>query len=99
MSCGQRQGLHALQLADAHEGPIHLLLSDVVMPNMTGEVLADRLLSKHPKMKILFVSGYTDRALADQGSFLRGRDLLVKPFTGGALARRVREVLDRPAAG
>ncbi|HET8550096.1 MAG TPA: ATP-binding protein, partial [Bryobacteraceae bacterium] len=86
----------ALRLAETHKGPIHLLLSDVVMPGMGGPELARKLVALRPDLKVAFMSGYMDHAvsreiLADHGWFLE------KPFTKAALLRLVRDVLDRPA--
>jgi two-component system, cell cycle sensor histidine kinase and response regulator CckA len=79
--------------------PIHLLLTDVVMPGINGRVLAERLALHYPGMKVLFMSGYTDNFIAGHGVLEEGMHLLHKPFTEEALIRKVREVLDagRPA--
>jgi two-component system cell cycle sensor histidine kinase/response regulator CckA len=89
-----RDGSHALQAAADHDGPIHLLITDVVMPGMSGRALADRLLEQHPTMKVLFMSGYTENAIVHHGVLDPGMALLEKPFTPPALARRVRRILD-----
>lgn len=77
------------------ENGIHLLLTDVVMPGMSGHELANHLLSSLPKMKVLFMSGYTDNAIVHHGILEEGVNYIQKPFTVDALARKVREVLDR----
>ncbi len=88
----------ALRLAAGHHGPIHLLVTDVVMPQMNGRALADRLTAQHVGLKVLYVSGYTDDAIVRHGVLEPGIMFLQKPFTPDALARKVREVLDRKGA-
>ena len=87
-------GAQALQLARQHTGPIHLLLTDVVMPGINGRVLAERLAPGQPGMKILYMSGYTDSFIAGHGVLEAGSHLLHKPFTEETLTRKVRELLD-----
>jgi PAS domain S-box-containing protein len=89
-------GEEALQLAEAGPGqqPIHLLVTDVVMPRMGGPHLAEALASRHPETKVLFISGYPDDTLVKHGTVPSNLAFLPKPFTPSALARRVREVLD-----
>lgn len=89
-------GLAALELSKGHPGPIHLLVTDVVMPGLNGSELARRLTAQRPELKVLYMSGYTDDAVALYGVLTADMPLLEKPFTGSGLARRVREVLDRP---
>jgi two-component system, cell cycle sensor histidine kinase and response regulator CckA len=84
----------ALQLATASDGPIHLLLTDVIMPEMSGRVLAEKFALLQPKSKVLYMSGYTDDAVIRHGVLRAKTAFLQKPFTAEALARRVREVLD-----
>ncbi len=83
----------ALEIARRHGRPIHLLLTDVVMPQMSGRVLAKRLTPEHPEMPVLYMSGYTDDAIGHHGVLEPGTMLLQKPFTPDALTRKVREVL------
>ena len=83
----------ALRLADAHPGPIHLLLTDVVMPQMNGRQVADHLLTARPGLKVLFMSGYTDAAIVEHGVLEPGTHFLQKPFTPDGVSRKVREVL------
>jgi PAS domain S-box-containing protein len=88
-------GEEALQRAEQHTDVIHLLLTDVVMPGMSGPELAERLTVEYPALEVLYLSGYTDEAIAHHGVLRAGVELLHKPFTPDALARRVREVLDK----
>jgi len=87
-------GPDALQLTDSHQGRIDLLITDVVMPHMRGTELARRLRTLRPALKVLLVSGYTDRDLFEQEVGADRPALLTKPFTPSALASRVRELLD-----
>ena len=91
-----RDGLQALELAACTPGPIHLLITDVVMPRMGGRELATRLTAQRPDVRVLFSSGYTADAIVDQGVLAEGIDFLQKPYTTGGLSKRVREILDRP---
>jgi CheY-like chemotaxis protein len=87
-------GSKAQQVAAQIIGPIHLLLTDVVMPGMNGRVLAERLAPDHPEMQVLYMSGYTDSFIAGHGVLEPGVHLLRKPFTEEVLLRKVRELLD-----
>ena len=87
-------GTEALAAARSYAGPIHLLLTDVVMPGINGRVLAERLAPLQPGMKVLYMSGYTDTFIAGHGVLEAGTHLLHKPFTEDVLTRKVREVLD-----
>jgi len=89
-------GSEALSLAAAHNGPIDLLITDVVMPDLRGPELARRLVQQRPGLVTLFMSGYMDDALADDPTALPVPvDFIQKPFSPSALAARVREMLDR----
>jgi two-component system cell cycle sensor histidine kinase/response regulator CckA len=88
-------GGEALLLCEAEQAPIHLLVTDVVMPGLGGADLAQRLAPLRPDMKVLFISGYTDQGAARHGTIHPGAAYLEKPFSLDALARKVREVLDR----
>ncbi len=92
-------GEEAVEVARNHDGPIHLLLTDVVMPGMNGRILADQLLAKWPRLKVVYISGYTDSFIAGHGVLEDGTHLLHKPFTEDALIRKIREVLDAKPGG
>jgi PAS domain S-box-containing protein len=87
--------MQALAIAGEHAGRIHLLLSDVVLPGMSGRSLADHLLSVRSGIHVLFMSGYTDDAIVHDGILDPGTSFIQKPFTPEALIRKVRQVLDR----
>ena len=87
-------GEAALRIARQTRSPIQLLLTDLVMPNMSGRELARELSSIHPEAKSLFMSGYTDEAVVRNGSLLPGQAFIQKPFTRETMTRKVRELLD-----
>jgi PAS domain S-box-containing protein len=87
-------GPEAIQICAQHKGTIDLLVTDVMMPQMSGRELAERLAAVRKDLKVLFVSGYTDDAMLQSGSFPPGTAFLQKPFTLGSLLGKVREVLD-----
>ena len=89
-----RHGAEAVEVANRHAGPIHLLVTDVVMPQMSGRELAQRLATLRPDLKVLYMSGYTDDAIVRHGVLASGIAFLSKPFTPDALALKVRELLD-----
>jgi YesN/AraC family two-component response regulator len=91
-----RHGNEAMRIAGAHAGPIHLLMTDVVMPQMGGRELVQKLSAARPEIKVLFVSGYTDENLTPSGG-PGGHAFLQKPFTADGLLRKVRDVLDAGA--
>lgn len=91
-------GKKALEKCGGHKGPIHLLVTDVVMPEMGGAELAKQMMEKHPDLKVLFTSGYTDDAIVHHGVLDKGVEFIEKPFTPASLSRKVREVLDKPGA-
>jgi len=92
-------GEAALKIAEQSEERIHLLLTDVIMPGMTGRALADSLVALRSGLRVLYMSGYTDSAIADQGVLEPGTYLLHKPFSEETLIQKVREVLDAEAQG
>ncbi len=86
----------AERLAGSHGAEIHLLLTDVVMPGMSGHELAKRLTARHRNLRVLYMSGYTHNVIAEDGTLEEGLSFLQKPFTPQVLAQKVRETLDRP---
>lgn len=88
-------GEAALRVCKQHIDPIHLLLTDVVMPGLSGPKLAEHIVSLRPNIRILYTSGYTD-AVTIPGGLCPGVGFLVKPFTAEALTQKVREILDQP---
>jgi two-component system, cell cycle sensor histidine kinase and response regulator CckA len=93
-----QNGDQALDISDGHSGPIHVLLTDVVMPKMSGVEVARRLSGRH-EMLTIFMSGYTDDAIVNHGVLQPGVSLINKPFSLGTLARKIREELGRRAGG
>jgi CheY-like chemotaxis protein len=91
-----KHGQEALLVAKRHHGPIHLMLSDVVMPQMSGRELAEQLSPVRREMKVLYMSGYTDDAIVHHGVLDEGMAFIEKPFTPNALTRKLREVLSAP---
>jgi CheY-like chemotaxis protein len=87
-------GADALDIARRYHGPIHLLLTDVVMPEMSGPELVGRLAPLRPQMKIIYMSGYTADAIDHQGMLDEGIEFLAKPIGVDTLVRKLREVLD-----
>ncbi len=89
-------GQNAIRLCKNHPEPIHLLITDVVMPGMGGKQLAKKVLELYPGAKVLFMSGYTDNAIVHHGVLDEGVNLVQKPFNPEGLAKKAREVLDAP---
>ncbi len=89
-----RHGHEALLVAEQYNGPIHLMLSDVVMPQISGRELAEQLAPLRREMKVLYMSGYTDDAIVHHGVLDAGMAFIEKPFTPNALALKLREVLN-----
>jgi hypothetical protein len=90
-----RSGMEALLICERHPIPIHLLVTDVVMPKMNGRELAKRLKALYPKMRVLFTSGYTGEAINRHGDLEPDFSFLQKPFTPDILVRKIRELLDK----
>jgi CheY-like chemotaxis protein len=88
-------GAEALALAKSHQGSIDLLLTDVVMPGMGGNQLAEELRRWRPEIKVVYVSGYTAHTISDHGVLDAGVEFLAKPFSREALARKLREALSK----
>ncbi len=93
-SCGK----DALDLCGKCEEPIHMVLTDVVMPGMSGRQLADQLIHLYPKMEVLYMSGYTNNAVFHHGVLEKGVNYIQKPFTIGGLMKKMREVLDKSSS-
>jgi nitrogen-specific signal transduction histidine kinase/ActR/RegA family two-component response regulator len=85
----------ARRIADSHKGEIQLLITDVVMPKVSGDELAAQITASRPAIKVLYMSGYTDNAVVNSGILEKEAAFLQKPFTPGALAHKVREVLEK----
>ncbi|HEY6091803.1 MAG TPA: response regulator [Gemmatimonadales bacterium] len=90
------RGSTAIDLARRHKGPLDLLLTDIVMPDMNGRKLADTIRATRPGLRVLYMSGYPDGAIASQGILESGVAYLAKPFTTDGIIAKVREVLDAP---
>jgi two-component system, cell cycle sensor histidine kinase and response regulator CckA len=88
-------GKAALRMVGSHKGPVHLLVTDVVMPVMNGREMAEELHLRYPQMKVLFTSGYTDDAVVRHGVLQAEVAFLQKPYSPQALARKVRQVLNQ----
>ncbi len=91
-----KNGKEALEVAEAHNSPIQLLLSDVVMPVLNGRELAGKLVLQRPDIKVLFMSGYTDDTIVQKGIENSRSEFIGKPFSPSALLQKVRDVLSSP---
>jgi two-component system cell cycle sensor histidine kinase/response regulator CckA len=94
-----REPFEAVQLSESYAGPIHLLLTDVIMPQLNGKRLSELLQSQRPSMKVLFMSGYTDDAIVRQGILSPGICFVQKPFTPAVLAAKLRDALASVSPG
>jgi len=90
-------GQEALTIFKSHEGPIDLMVTDVMMPGMSGDELAERVRELAPALKVIYLSGYTANAIAARGILQPGVHLIQKPFEPNALLAKIREVIDAPA--
>jgi CheY-like chemotaxis protein len=90
-----RDGAEAFQIADTHADAIHLLVTDVILPGMTGRDVVERITATHPAMKVLYISGYTEEAISRHGVISPGTAFLSKPFGAATFLLKVRELLDR----
>jgi two-component system, cell cycle sensor histidine kinase and response regulator CckA len=89
-----RSGEEALELIESHHEPIHLLLTDVVMPGITGKDVAERVSTARPEIRVLYMSGYSESVITSQGVIEKGIRLVSKPFRAPDLLEHVRAVLD-----
>jgi two-component system cell cycle sensor histidine kinase/response regulator CckA len=87
-------GQDALRICQEHSGAIDLLLTDMVMPGISGSELAQAMIRLRPELKVLYMSGYTEYAVVNQGVMERVQSFIWKPFTNAALLEKVRQVLD-----
>jgi len=92
-------GVNALDISRSYKGPIHMLITDVVMPRLSGREVATRLSAARPELKVLYISGYTDDSIFREGVLEGGMAFLQKPFNLKTLAQKIREVLDGNAVG
>jgi two-component system cell cycle sensor histidine kinase/response regulator CckA len=91
-------GQEALQVLEVQSGPVHLVLTDMIMPHMNGTELAQHVSQKHPNLPIIFMSGYNDDPVV-RGMERGGSIFLAKPFTASALAEKIRQALDHARNG
>jgi CheY-like chemotaxis protein len=86
---------HAVAICSDYDGPVHLLLTDVVMPKMSGPKVAEKVTALRPDIKVLYMSGYTDDSIVHHGVLSEGLPFIQKPFSPLSLRKKIREVLDR----
>jgi CheY-like chemotaxis protein len=87
--------IEAIKIAEQTEGKIDLLVTDVIMPEMNGKRLSEKIISLHPETRVIFISGYTANVILHNGILDEGITLLAKPYSMQELSRKIREVLDR----
>jgi two-component system cell cycle sensor histidine kinase/response regulator CckA len=92
-----QNGEDALRVVEQHKGTIHLLLTDVVMPGISGRELAKKLVYQRPELRVVYMSGYTGQAVGDNEILGKRSYFLQKPFSRESLTQKVREALDSPA--
>jgi CheY-like chemotaxis protein len=90
------EAAEAVEIARIHRGAIDVLISDVVLPGMSGRRLVERIVRLRPRTRVIYMSGYTDDAVVNHGILKAGVPFLQKPFSGEALKAKLREVLDQP---
>ena len=90
-------GADALHVAAEHQGPLDILLTDIIMPGMTGRELAGQIVARFPRTRVLYMAGYTDDAIVNHGLQDQSMHVLRKPFTHQELVRHVREALETGA--
>lgn len=90
-----QDGSEALKIIDSHEGPLHILLTDVIMPDINGKELFNKIAQKYPNTRVLYMSGYTNDTIANHGVLDKGVKFIQKPFTAQALVAKVRETIDQ----
>ena len=88
-------GEEALELIQKNEGKINLLITDVIMPKMTGKKLAEAVYAEYPEIKVLYMSGYTDNVIAHQGVLAPNIEFINKPLVPSLLTKKIREVLEK----
>ncbi len=89
-----QDGIRACQIEETHKGPIHLLITDMVMPGLSGQEVSKKVRARRPGTKVLYISGYTEEALQGLGPMEDHAHFLSKPFAPDALARKVKEILE-----
>lgn len=94
-----KDGEAAIEISEQHEGPIHLMVIDVVMPGMSGRILMEHLKKTRSEMKILYTSGYMDNTFVFHGIPDRKMNFIAKPFTYETMGSKVREILDERQTG
>ena len=87
-------GKEALEYADTEKPEIDMMITDMVMPEMNGKELADKIKIKYPKIQILYTSGYTDLDIVRNGTIIKGINFLQKPYSANTLLTKIREILD-----